>query len=136
MGYSTLDWQIDDRVLTLTLNRPDKRNAFSKQMMAEVAEAARQAEAEASVAGVIITGGTQFFSAGADLNEAQQIASPRDGVVGSSGQRLVVAAEVALPASGAGGGAAAAGFAFAVWTAVGPPWALSMVASATSTRSA
>jgi enoyl-CoA hydratase/carnithine racemase len=49
-------------------------------MMADVAEACRQAEAEPSACGVIVTGGTQFFSAGADLNEAQQIKSPRDGV--------------------------------------------------------
>ena len=80
MAFSTIKTEQDGAAFVITLNRPDKRNAFSKQMMAEVAEAARQAEADASVSGVVITGGTQFFSAGADLNEAQQIASPRDGV--------------------------------------------------------
>jgi enoyl-CoA hydratase/carnithine racemase len=64
----------------ITLNRPEKRNAFSKQLMADVAAACRTAEADPEVCGVIVTGGKDYFSAGADLNEAQQIKSPRDGV--------------------------------------------------------
>ena len=80
MSFSTIVTEQDGAAFVITLNRPDKRNAFSKQMMAEIAEACRQAEAEPSVCGVIVTGGTKFFSAGADLNEAMAIKSPRDGV--------------------------------------------------------
>ena len=37
MGYSTLSWQIDDRVLTLTLNRPAQLNAFTSSQLAALA---------------------------------------------------------------------------------------------------
>jgi len=80
MSFSTIRTEQDGAAFVITLNRPERRNAFSKQMMAEVAEACRKAEAEPSVSAVIVTGGTQFFSAGADLTEAQQIKSPADGV--------------------------------------------------------
>ena len=41
MTYSTLNWQIDDRVLTLTLNRPDQLNAFTVTMAEELIEIGR-----------------------------------------------------------------------------------------------
>jgi enoyl-CoA hydratase/carnithine racemase len=80
MTFETLQIEIDGSAFVITLNRPDKRNAFSKQMMREIAEACRQAEADDRVRAVIVTGGTKFFSAGADLNEAMAIKSTRDGV--------------------------------------------------------
>jgi enoyl-CoA hydratase/carnithine racemase len=60
----------DDAACVITLNRPDKRNAVSVEMMQAIAAAAQAAEREEEVAAVIITGGPAFFSAGADLNEA------------------------------------------------------------------
>ena len=80
MTYKTIQTAIDGAAYVITLNRPNRRNAFSKQMMREVADACREAEADASVRAVIVTGGTQYFSAGADLNEAMEIKSTRDGV--------------------------------------------------------
>jgi enoyl-CoA hydratase/carnithine racemase len=80
MNFETVLTAIDGPAFVITLNRPDKRNAFSKKMMHEIADACRQAEADERVRAVIVTGGTKFFSAGADLNEAMAIRSTRDGV--------------------------------------------------------
>lgn len=80
MTFETLQTAVDGSAYVITLNRPDKRNAFSKQMMREIADACREAETDERVRAVIITGGTRFFSAGADLNEAMAIKSTRDGV--------------------------------------------------------
>lgn len=80
MTFETLQTARDGSAFVITLNRPDKRNAFSKQMMLEIADACLEAEGDDRVRAVIITGGTKFFSAGADLNEAMAIKSTRDGV--------------------------------------------------------
>jgi enoyl-CoA hydratase/carnithine racemase len=75
MAFETILTETDGAAFIITLNRPAKRNAMSIKMTREIGEACRMAEAEAAVRGVIITGGPEFFSAGADLNEAQAIAS-------------------------------------------------------------
>ncbi len=80
MTYETIHATTDGSAFVITLHRPDKRNAFSKQMMKEIADACVAAEADDKVRGVIVTGGTKFFSSGADLNEAMAIKSTRDGV--------------------------------------------------------
>jgi enoyl-CoA hydratase/carnithine racemase len=80
MPFETIVPSQDGSSCIITLNRPERRNAFSIQMMQEIAEACRKAEADASVRAVIITGGTKYFSAGADLNEAMAIKSTADGV--------------------------------------------------------
>jgi enoyl-CoA hydratase/carnithine racemase len=65
--------QIDDqnRVRTLTLNRPDVLNAFNEALYEATAEALRQAAEDAEVAVVLLTGTGRAFSAGNDLNEMQ-----------------------------------------------------------------
>jgi enoyl-CoA hydratase/carnithine racemase len=72
---STVEIAHDDAACVVTLNRPDKRNAVSVEMMRAIAVAAKAAEDDASTAAVIITGGATFFSAGADLNEALAVKS-------------------------------------------------------------
>lgn len=80
MPFETIVTEQDGSSLVIRLNRPTRRNAFSVQMMQEIAEACRAAEREPSVRAVIVTGGTDYFSAGADLNEAMAIKSTSDGV--------------------------------------------------------
>lgn len=80
MAYETILTSRDGPAFIITLNRPKRRNAFSVQMMQEIAKAGREAEQDAAVRAVIITGGTEYFSAGADLNEAMAIKSTADGV--------------------------------------------------------
>jgi len=69
----------DGAAFVVTIHRPEKRNALSLQTMDEIAAAVREANADASVRAIIITGGEKFFSAGADLNEALQVKSVMDG---------------------------------------------------------
>jgi enoyl-CoA hydratase/carnithine racemase len=80
MDYETIMVAQDGPCCVITLNRPDKRNAVSMQMMEELRAALGQAEASGSVRGVVITGGTQFFAAGADLNEALKVKSAKQGM--------------------------------------------------------
>ncbi len=65
--------QIDDqnRVRTLTLNRPDVLNAFNEALYEATAEALQPAAEDAEVAVVLLTGTGRAFSAGNDLNEMQ-----------------------------------------------------------------
>jgi enoyl-CoA hydratase/carnithine racemase len=70
MGFETIVTQHAGPSFIVTLNRPHRRNAVDVRMMEEIAAAARQAEAEPAVRAVVITGGKDYFSAGADLNDA------------------------------------------------------------------
>src|SRR3954470_1815686 len=70
MSYETVLVENDGPACVITLNRPDKRNAVSVQMMHDITTAARAAEADPAIFAVILSGGDKFFSAGADLNEA------------------------------------------------------------------
>ncbi len=57
-----------DRVATVTLNEPDKRNAISRAMVEGVVEAFDTLEADDGVGAVIVTGAPPAFCAGADLS--------------------------------------------------------------------
>ncbi len=56
-------------VATITLNRPDKRNALSPELLQELSECLDAASADSEVAALIITGGENVFSAGMDVSE-------------------------------------------------------------------
>ena len=68
MGYTTLDWQIERRVLTLTLNRPAQLNAFTVTMAEELIDAYSRASADDAVGAVVVTGAGKAFCAGMDLS--------------------------------------------------------------------
>jgi enoyl-CoA hydratase/carnithine racemase len=59
--------RIEDRVALLTLNRPEKLNAMSEQMLAAIVAALDGIELDAAVRAVVITGAGRAFSAGADI---------------------------------------------------------------------
>src|SRR3954467_2899071 len=65
--YEELLYDVDGPVLTITLNRPDKLNAFTFTMMMELLDAFDRADADDDVRAVIITGAGRGFCAGADL---------------------------------------------------------------------
>lgn len=70
--FETIDIQIDARgVATLTLNRADKHNAMSAQMIAELTDAAEQLGGDDAVRVVILTGAGRSFCAGGDLRWMQ-----------------------------------------------------------------
>src|SRR5438270_8344221 len=65
--YQEILYDVDGPVLTITLNRPDKLNAFTFTMMSEVLDAFDRADADDDVRAVIVTGAGRGFCAGADL---------------------------------------------------------------------
>jgi len=66
--YETLEIQYAGRVATIWMNRPAVLNAFDEQLIAELAAACRELDADNSVRVVILGGRGKHFSAGADLN--------------------------------------------------------------------
>lgn len=75
MATETIIVSQSDAAAVIRLNRPDRRNAISLQMMSEIVAALDEAERDPAVRTVIITGGPDCFSAGADLREALQVRS-------------------------------------------------------------
>ncbi|PKQ07639.1 MAG: enoyl-CoA hydratase [Alphaproteobacteria bacterium HGW-Alphaproteobacteria-11] len=68
MAYETIKYEVADNILTLTLNRPDKLNAFTGQMMFEMIDAFDKSDADDNIRAVIVTGEGRAFCAGADLS--------------------------------------------------------------------
>lgn len=68
MAYETILYEIADNILTITLNRPEKLNAFTSQMMTEMIDAFDRADADDNVRAIIVTGAGRGFCAGADLS--------------------------------------------------------------------
>ncbi len=64
----TLFVDIEENIATITLNRPDKLNAFNGQMMNDLIAAFDQTDADDNVRAVIVTGEGRAFCAGADLS--------------------------------------------------------------------
>jgi enoyl-CoA hydratase/carnithine racemase len=67
MEFEEIRYDVDDRVLTITLNRPERLNAFTPKMGRELIEAFDRADADDDVRAVIVTGEGRGFCAGADL---------------------------------------------------------------------
>jgi enoyl-CoA hydratase/carnithine racemase len=68
MAYEHILYDVKDNVLTITLNRPDKLNAFTGTMQAELIDAFDRADKDDEVRAVIVTGAGRGFCAGADLS--------------------------------------------------------------------
>jgi enoyl-CoA hydratase len=65
--YETVLYDVDDRVATVTLNRPEVRNALSFQLRADIVGALRRAEQDSAVSLVLLKGAGTSFCAGYDL---------------------------------------------------------------------
>jgi len=65
--YETVDLSVAEGVATLTLNRPDRMNAFTEQMMRDMIAAFDETDADDNVRVVVVTGAGRAFCAGADL---------------------------------------------------------------------
>ena len=68
-----IQYLLKDRVAYITLNRPEKRNALSFELVAELKEAFTQAEEDERVKVVVLNAEGEAFSAGADLAYLQQL---------------------------------------------------------------
>ena len=67
MSYKEILYDVADGVLTITMNRPEKLNAFTGTMMTEMIDAFDRSDADDSIRAVIVTGAGRAFCAGADL---------------------------------------------------------------------
>jgi len=67
MSYEQIRYQVEDNLLTIAPDRPDKLNAFTNRMMHELIDAFGHADADDSVRAIIVTGAGRAFCAGADL---------------------------------------------------------------------
>jgi enoyl-CoA hydratase/carnithine racemase len=70
--FETLRYEIEDQVLVLTMNRPERLNAFNSQMQREFLEALDHADTDDEIRAVIVTGEGRGFCAGADLSKGAE----------------------------------------------------------------
>jgi Enoyl-CoA hydratase/carnithine racemase len=68
MKYETIKYKVESNILTLTLNRPEKLNAFTGQMMDDFLSAFAAAGRDAAVRVIIVKKDRRGFCAGADLS--------------------------------------------------------------------
>jgi enoyl-CoA hydratase/carnithine racemase len=68
MNYKTIKYEISQGVLTITLNRPDRLNAFNTAMLQDLLDALDRADEDDNVRAIIVTGAGRGFCAGADLS--------------------------------------------------------------------
>jgi enoyl-CoA hydratase/carnithine racemase len=88
-------YQVDERVATITLNRPDKLNAWTAVMEREVRAAMEEAERDENVRVIVLTGAGRGFCAGADMSLLSTVAS--------KGLDTAQRAQAVEPASASGG---------------------------------
>jgi len=80
MQFSTIKYEKDGPILTITLNRPDRMNAFTVQMAEELVKAIDLADEDNEIRAIILTGEGKAFCAGADLEKgADTFSAPAEG---------------------------------------------------------
>jgi enoyl-CoA hydratase len=92
MSSEVVLYEVSERIATITLNRPDARNALSSEVLRLLPERMRQAEADANVDVIILTGTDPAFCAGLDLKElgsqdGKLLNTGADGTVNADGIR-------------------------------------------------
>ena len=85
MEYALIELQVTDAVATLTLNRPDKRNAMSDDMRSEFIDALERVAADKSIKALVLTGAGKGFCAGGDISSMQKRMNAPAGEVGFNG---------------------------------------------------
>ena len=99
MGWQELLYKVEDRVATITLNRPDKLNAWTSVMSGELREAFAKADRDDGVRAIVLTGAGRGFCAGADMARLSSAAAgkstlrvdeeaPTKGIEANFAQRL------------------------------------------------
>jgi len=73
MNYNTLKYELADHILTLTLNRPEKMNAFTVEMANELITVFEEASENDDVRVIVVTGAGKAFCAGMDLSKAGNV---------------------------------------------------------------
>ena len=78
MSSNAVDVKVTGAVGTIVLNRPDRRNALSRAMLAQIAEAFGDLHLEKRVRAIVVTGAGTSFCAGMDLHEMHATATMSD----------------------------------------------------------
>jgi 2-(1,2-epoxy-1,2-dihydrophenyl)acetyl-CoA isomerase len=89
MPFETILFEIAGGVATLTLNRPDKLNAFTTAMHEELREAMSRVRADATLRALLITGSGRGFCAGQDLSERVMKDAPAPSISGQRSKRTI-----------------------------------------------
>jgi enoyl-CoA hydratase/carnithine racemase len=69
MSWETVGYEVDDGVATVTLNRPERLNAWNTQLARELSMALDEADGDDAVRSIVLTGAGRAFCAGADLEQ-------------------------------------------------------------------
>ncbi len=105
---------IQDGIATITLNRPDKLNAFAGTMREEIARAVREMAEDESVRVLVLTGAGRAFCAGADIDYMQELMEKQDtkgfsGLVHAGRQAIMAVRQTPKPVIASVNGPAAGG---------------------------
>ena len=88
MPYQNLAIAVEQRVATLTVNRPDKLNALNGATIAELDRAIDELRARDDVGGIIVTGAQRAFVAGADIGELSRLSPAEARAMALRGQAV------------------------------------------------
>jgi enoyl-CoA hydratase/carnithine racemase len=102
MKYEQIRAEVEDRVLTITLNRPERLNAWTPTMLEELLSAFDRADADDEVRAVVVTGAGRGFCAGADLERGGATFDWRSKEAGADAVPRAGGGEVPLDDPGAG----------------------------------
>lgn len=70
--YEQILTEVDDTIVVISLNRPERLNAWTYQLMGEMADAVRRANDDDTIEGIVVTGTGRGFCAGADVGDVFQ----------------------------------------------------------------
>lgn len=79
--YDEILYEVEEPIATITLNRPDRLNALTQKMLAELRHALAEAEEDRRVVGIVLTGAGRGFSSGMDMDALGATASGSGGGV-------------------------------------------------------
>ena len=77
MDFQDIDYQVDEPVATITLNRPDQLNAFTRHTLSEIRQAINTAVSDRRVVRIVITGNGHPVSAGLDMSTLTEVTSAK-----------------------------------------------------------
>jgi enoyl-CoA hydratase/carnithine racemase len=85
MNFTLIDLKVESTIATITLNRPDKRNAMSDDMRSEFIDALERVAADKAIKALVLTGAGKGFCAGGDISGMQRRMNAPAGEVGFNG---------------------------------------------------
>jgi enoyl-CoA hydratase/carnithine racemase len=85
MNFTLIDLKVESTIATITLNRPDKRNAMSDDMRSEFIHVLEMVAADKAIKALVLTGAGKGFCAGGDISGMQRRMNAPAGEVGFNG---------------------------------------------------